>query len=447
MNNKKMKLKYDNIFIVFSILFLGMLFIFYGVRFIYFYSIEKKKPKTIQDASFATLLVNNDKNLKKDGKKYYYTGKDINNYVMYSGMMFRIISVENGYIKLVSDDTVSSLVMTYDQRDYDKSYANIWLNKIEGEDYSGVFSNYLIDNTKYLVNTNTCIDTVSDYEKVKKCEKYNKDYLVGLLSVDEYLKSGANNGFLNNGSYFWLSNINDNGNYWYVFDKGGLSDKSKTEVNYHSYAIRPTITLNKDVYLISGDGSKETPYVFEQNDNKLLVNRNIGEYLNYGGYLWRIINFKDGNVGLALAEALKVDNEEMLKLYDLEGSSYYNSNYYNYLNTTFINSMNDKSLIVKNNWFDGTYNADSSFDYRHIYSHSVEANVGLLNVGDMYLYDVDEAFLMTPSSKDMVYCLKDNKIFIEKMATKLKMRPVIYINGKVNIKGNGTREIPFEIEG
>lgn len=447
MKNKKFKLKYDNIFIVFSILFLGMLFIFYSVRFIYFFSIEKKKPKTIADATFSELLINNDKSLKKSGKKYYYSGKDVNNYVLYSGMMFRIVSIEDGYIKLVTDDVTTSLVMTYDQDNYAKTYTNIWLNEIEGENTSGVFSNYLSDKSKYLVNTKTCIDKVSDYEKVNKCQNYNKDYLVGLLSIDEYMNSGANNGYLNNETYYWLSNINDSGNYWYVFDKGGLSDKSKTEVNYHVYGVRPTITLNKDIYLISGDGSKEAPYVFEKNENKLLINRNIGDYLNYGGYLWRVVDFRNGNVGLALADALKENNEYLEKLYDLEGSSFYNSNYYNYLNQTFINTIKDKSLIVRSNWYDGAYNADSKFDYRNIYTHSVEANVGLLNIGDMYITDVDGAFLMTPSSKDMVYSIKENKLFIEKMSTKLKIRPVIFIDGKVNIIGNGTKEEPFEIEG
>ena len=116
----------------------------------------------------------------------------------------------------------------------------------------------------------------------------------------------ANNSYLNNGTYFWLSNKNKDGNYWYVFDQGGIADKSKTETTYHIYGIRPTITLNKNVAFIDGNGTKENPYYFALNDNKLLVNRNTGEYVNYGGYTWRIMGFdKNQNVKLVLADKLK----------------------------------------------------------------------------------------------------------------------------------------------
>ena len=447
MKKKRTKLKYDNIFIFFSILYLGILFITYSIRFVYYYTQENKKPKTIEETTFSEYLISNDTNLLKSDDKYYYVGKDINNYVLYSGIMFRIVSISDGQIKLVTDENMTSLVMTYDQDDYAKTYTNIWLNEIDGEDYSGIFSSILTDKSKYLVNTKTCVDVVDNYENVKECKKYNDSYLVGLLSIDEYINASANNSYLNNDSYFWLSNINKDGNYWYVFDKGGLSDNSKTEVNYHSYAVRPTITLNKDVTLISGDGTKDNPYIFEKNENKLLINRNVGEYVNYGGFLWRIVSLKDGNAKLVLADALKVDNEEVLKLYDLEGSSYYNCNYYTYLNNTFYNRLTDKSLIIKSNWYDGDYNALSNFDYRHIYTDSVSAYVGLLNIGEMFIYDVNDAFLMTPSNKDMLYSVKDNKLFIEKMSEKLKVRPAIYIDGTVNITGEGTKSSPYEIEG
>ena len=128
---KKRKLKFDNIFIAVSILFLGTLFIIYSTRFIHYYRIEHKKLKAADVITFSEYLIDNDTNLKKEGNKYIYTGNDVNNYVTYSGLTFRIVSIEDGSIKLVTDETITSLVMDYDDSDYQDTYTNIWLNDIK----------------------------------------------------------------------------------------------------------------------------------------------------------------------------------------------------------------------------------------------------------------------------------------------------------------------------
>ena len=444
---KKRKLKFDNIFITISLIFLCSLTILYSVRFIYFYTKEQKGLKVEEKITFSEYLQENDSKLQKEGKKYIYKGKDVNNYVLYSGITFRIVSIENNQIKLVTDDTLTSLVMAYDNVEYENTYTNIWLNNIDDDLNSGKFISLLQDKNKYLVNTKTCIDTLDNYE-VNKCKKYNKDYLVGLLSIDEYMNALANNSYLNNGTYFWLSNHNEEGNYWYVYDVGGLSDKSKTEVTYHNYGVRPTITLNKKVTLISGDGSKENPYIISQNDNKLLVNRNVGEYVNYGGYTWRISGTdKDNNVKLVLADNLKVDKELISMAYDKGDSAYLNTIVYNYLNTTFYDSLKNKELVVKHTWDDGMYNDDTKYDYRAIYNNSTEAYVGLLNIGDLFINDTDNYFLMTRSSTKMEYSIQNNKVFVDLVTKELNVRPVIYLDGKINVEKTGTKEDPFEIGG
>lgn len=444
MKQKKTKLKYDNIFIATSILFLGTLFLIYSCRFIYFFAIEKKKPN-VKNSTFSEILIHNETSLLKDGNKYIYYGKDANNYVYYSGIMFRIVSIEDGYIKLVTDEPITSLVMNYDNDDFSKSYVNIWLNKLENEDNSGKFEDMLVDKSKYLVNTKTCIDTTDDYSK--KCKKYNTDYLVGILSIDEYMNAYSNNSYLNTGDYFWLSNKASNDNFWYVYTSGGLSSKSKTEVTYHSFGVRPTITLNKNVYLLSGTGTKTDPYIFQKNDSKMLVNRNIGEYVSYASFKWRIVDVFDGKVKLALADALTLNDEDVYKLYDLEGSKFYNSNFYTYLNNNFYRRLTDTSLIIKGKWYDGKYNEENNYDYRNIYTDYVEAKVGTLNIGDNFIYDVDNSFLMTPAAKETIYSIQENKVYIDHMSNKLRIRPAIYIDGSVNISGDGTYDNPFVIEG
>ena len=444
---KKRKLKFDNIFIAVSILFLGTLFIIYSTRFIHYYRIEHKKLKAADVITFSEYLIDNDTNLKKEGNKYIYTGNDVNNYVTYSGLTFRIVSIEDGSIKLVTDETITSLVMDYDDSDYQDTYTNIWLNDIKDDLNSGKFASILQDKNKYLVNTKTCIDTLDNYE-TKKCKKYNDDYLIGILSIDEYMNALANNSYLNNGTYFWLSNKNKDGNYWYVFDQGGIADKSKTETTYHIYGIRPTITLNKNVAFIDGNGTKENPYYFALNDNKLLVNRNTGEYVNYGGYTWRIMGFdKNQNVKLVLADKLKVNGELIELAYDQGDSAYLNTIVYNYLNKTFYNSLKNKELVVKHTFDDGMYNNSTKYDYRAIYNKSTECYVGLLNIGDLFINDVDNVYLATRSTVKMEYSIQNKKLFVDLITKKLNIRPVIYLDGKLNVKGTGTKKDPFEIGG
>ena len=432
---KKLKnISKSDLFILLSCLFLGTLFIIYACRLIYFYRQEHSKLKIDSKTVFSEYLINKDFIQEKKSTKHIYKGMDVNNYVTYSGIMFRIVSIDNGNIKLVTDSNQTSLVMTYDNLDYKNTYTNSWLNDI--------FLPNLKDYDKLLVKTNTCIDVLDEYEKTE-CQKYYKDSYVGLLSIDEYLEAGANNSYLNNGSYFWLSNKNTTGNYWYVFDVGGLSDKSKTEVTYHSYGVRPTITLSKKTILLDGDGTKDNPYRILNNDNKLLVNRDLNEYVKYNNYLWRIIG-KDSDNNVKLVMDTKLDTN---LTYSDSDNNYLNSNIYNYLNNEFYNSLDNKEYLVNHVWGNGLYNKDNLFDYNKLHDNEIEAYIGLLNIGDLSLYDYDNYFMMTRAANTMEYSMQNKMIFVDLVSNSLEIKPVIYLKGTLKIKGKGTKEEPFEIEG
>ena len=445
MNKRKTKLKYDNIFICASIIFLSSLFILYFIRFVYYFSIEKKQPK-IDSNVFSEVLLSNKANLLKGDNEYYFYGKNPNNYVYYSGIIYRVVSVSEDKIKLVSNENLTSLVMEYKDTDYDKTYGNIWLNNVD-EDYTGIFEKTLQNKESYLTKTKTCIDSTSTKD-VKGCKKYNAKYYVGLLSIDEYIKTGAQQGFLNNGSSFWLSNTNKDNNYWYVASDGSINDDSRTKVNYYRYGIRPTITLTKDVNLIKGTGTKEDPYVITQNENSILKNKDIGSYIDYAGYLWRIIAVDDDDtVKLALAEPLKVDGKEELLVFDRKTSIFKYSYYFRYLNNDFYSTLKDTKYIVKAYWFDGDYNEDTSFDYRNIYESKTVSYVGTLSIGDMFIFDVDNIYLVNRSSDDTIYSIQDNTLFIDRSTSELNIRPAIYVKGMLNVSGTGTKEDPLKIEG
>lgn len=427
------KIKLDNLFIIISILFLGTLFIVYLTRFIHFYRLEHTKFKIDEKTILSDYLIKNDPTLIKEKDKYIYKGKDVNNYLEYSGILFRIVSVKDGEIKLVTDDIMTNLVASYDKVNYKNTYLNEWLND--------EFLSILKDKNKYLVKTKTCIDELDNYD-VKTCNKYYKDDLVGLLSIDEYLTSDANNGYLNNGKYYWLSNQNKEGNNWYVYDVGGLSDKSKTEVDYRILGIRPTITLNKKTVLMGGSGTKENPYIIINNDNKLLINRNVGEYVSFSGYTWKIIGYDtDNNVKLVLEDKLTES------VYSTKDSSYLSSTIYDYLNNEFYNSLDNKELIINHTWSNGFYNNSTKYNYKDINNESYECYIGLLNIGDIGINDADNYYLMTRYKDNIIYSIQDNKVFLDLVSKSLYIRPTIYIKGDIKVKGKGTKEEPFILEG
>jgi len=434
----KREIKFDNIFIFISIIFLATLFILYLTRFIYYFSKEHSKKK-IEEVIFSETLLKNKSEMKEVNDKYIFVGENPNNYVYYSGILFRIVSIEDGNIKLITDESITPLVMSFDDVDYNLTYVNKWLNKIEDEDYTGIFENMLIDKEKYLVKTNTCVDVTDDINS-SLCDKYNSDYYVGLLSIDEYYNANAYESYLNNGDDFWLSNKSLNGNYWYVSLNGKLGDNTKTKTNYKAYGIRPTITIKSDAILVSGDGTKDNPYRIELNDNSILRNKYNGSYIKYSDNLWRIIENNNETAKLVL-----VSNEYDKDYFDLNSTNFSSSNINNYLNV-FYETL-DKEYLVEGTWYNGNYNEISNYDYRNIYTSSFNSYVGLQTIGDMYMYDVNDAFLLTPYNDTTIYTIKNNNLFIDLVSDNLNIRPVIYIKNLITVSGTGSYDDPFNIEG
>ena len=211
----KKRLKIKNILILINILFLLGCCIFYGSRMIHYYRIENPK---IEDVKTLVELVTLGKNLTDNGDglyhendMYYYKGKNVNNYLLYSGRLFRIVSIDkSGYMKLITEELQTSMVWGYNQ-EFENSYVRNWLN-----DDTDSYKSFLhsLDNTQgLLVNTNTCVDETDG--KTITCDK-NYESTVGLLSVYEYNLAGASDSYLNIGSYWWTSNKDNDGNAWYV---------------------------------------------------------------------------------------------------------------------------------------------------------------------------------------------------------------------------------------
>ena len=285
----KKRLKIKNILILINILFLLGCCIFYGSRMIHYYRIENPK---IEDVKTLVELVTLGKNLTDNGDGlyhendiYYYKGKNVNNYLLYSGRLFRIVSIDkSGYMKLITEELQTSMVWGYNQ-EFENSYVRNWLN-----DDTDSYKSFLhsLDNTQgLLVNTNTCVDETDG--KTITCDK-NYESTVGLLSVYEYNLAGASDSYLNIGSYWWTSNKDSDGNAWYVYKKGTVNNDSSSGYTYYSYGVRPTITINGKISNFKGTGTKNDPYEIIFDKGKNLNDQYVGEYVLFNDIVWRIQN-------------------------------------------------------------------------------------------------------------------------------------------------------------
>lgn len=413
----------SNIFIIISLMFLCTLGTFYTTRLIKFYKLENPSI-TVEDRmlidEIKQNIVTSGSGLYHTNNEFIYKGKVENNYLLYSGILFRIIKINNdNSIKLITEESITNLKYN---GNYKTSDIRKYLND-NGLENTGQFYNNLITPDNYLKNATFCLGKIA--ENKSDCSEQIIDK-VGLLGLNEYIDALGNESYLNNGNYYWLIDGTDKG--YYVFSEGGISNDTP---GY--YGIRPVINLKENTKIISGNGTFNDPYKIEN------TNVTIGKYIKYSNYVWKIINIEEDSYKLAMTNLLDIDlpystKTNQFNLNDKTSIAYY-------LNHTFYDKL-DKTYLIEKEFKVGSYHDN----YLDIYKEQVKANVGMMNIADLYVNDFSNYTLLTPATADMIYTVKSNNRystnFIEE---KTKIRPVIYINKNINLNGNGSEANPFEI--
>lgn len=439
--------KVKKILIITNIIVIIGILEFYICRLIHFYRIEN--PKVNLDISLADYITL-DKNIAVSGNglyqkddKYVFIGEDVNNYLYYSGILWRIIEINDDSIKLITEDVQTSIFWGSDLN-YSNSYIRKWLNLQTDVANTGIFYQNLNSPELYLNKSDFCYGKVMDASY--SCEEKQSDY-IGLLTINEYERARGKDSYLNINEYFWTINTSDD-NIWYVLDTGELNDNAFTEQNYYSYGVRPVINLKKDINFITGDGSKDNPYIIDKNYSNLLSSKRVGEYINYSGYNFRIIENDNSNIKVALDGFITVNDENLL----LNFSNFDpNFNIYEgigfYLNNDFYNSLTSKDYIVNSRWYTGIY----VNDYTSVYNSYVDANIGLLKVGDFYINDYQNYYLLNRNNfNDLtVYKVSEtNKLYADLINTEAFVRPALVLRGDIVItNGDGTKNSPYVIGG
>ena len=422
--SKKTKRKYgigEKIFLIISILFILGSIVFYGYRTYYYYhkTHDVVKNITIKDKLTAlnNLAYQND-GLYEDNGYFYYKGLDVNNYVYYSGRLFRIIDISNG-IRMIEQDTETNLIWGIDT-DYSKSNIHKWLDS---------YLNTLKDYDIYLMKNEWCNEKI-DLDNYQ-CNETINDY-VGLLNIEDYMQAGAKNSYLNNETYFWTLNFDKNGNPLYINSEGNINNIYKKEDNYFSYGIRPVITLKSDISIISGSGSNEDPFIIEELGNALLKDNSIGSYVNYNERSYRILSIDDKGVELLANEVVDKDLE-----YD---------NVYKYLNNEFIKELTKEDL-VKDNYDIKEYSLNNKYE---LTDKKTKSNYVIIpSIGDLFLNDSNGYWLnnYSDSKLGLYYTLDENNMFFSDLKTNShRIRPIIKLNIETVVSsGLGTKDKPLII--
>lgn len=434
---KKRRLKkgiFQTIFCLISLIFIIGCCIFYGSRLIKYYRIYNPKTETGEVVSllhneFAqkSPIVFEGEGLYRENGLYVYKGENVNNYVKYSNMLWRIIrSNADGSLEIILDDYINILAWDFKGNEYIKSDIHTYLNE--------VFVKSL--NTDLLVNTTICTDRMDSIDKFS-CNKTNTDYLVKLLPANDFLNSvvDGKSFVTRQEELVWLGTTAKEERAWLA--NGG--NISSSEDN-NTYFIKPVVTLKNSAQLVSGEGTKEDPFKVETEDKNI----KIGSYITLGEDTWVVYEKNDKTIKLVYDGLYK--NGLSTYRFDTEELNYNperDNSLAKLLNTTFYESLPYKELLLDFDVYTGTYQ-DS---YKNIYEEKVTVKVGIPNAVDFKFRNEDNGYYLSSKSprENRIYYY-NNDLISSKTGISRPYKPTISIKIPKVVEGVGSVEDPFKVE-
>ena len=478
-----------------SLVFMIGVGLYFGGRSLYYYSKQNMKIKE-EAMTINGLIVQNNAlakestdGLHQDNDGYYFKGNVTNNYVLFDNKLFRVMRVNNDdTVKMISENFVASF-MWGENSNYEKSNIQNWLNKTELE-HSGVYYDTINDAKKILVKTSYEEEILKD-GKIISLEEYNKeieeeqkklkeateektteteekkeekksskkeskkedkeaskeevkkDY-VTILSVKDYTIANGKSSYLNNGKLFYILGKNEDKENLYVEEDGSIQSTDSLS----GYGIRPVITLKKNTEVSSGTGTKEDPYVIKSGTTNY-----VDSYVKLGEDIWRVSSVEGDKLRIYLNGYLKENGQEVSRSYS-SYNSIYNINDWtnvgNYLNYGYLGSLPYQGSLVDCNFYTGEISDDAGYGFTNIYSNSVVAKVGLLNIFD-YVgnSDLSDYFHINQTSEvgSMEYNKYSNGLLEESDVRDAKhIVPVVCINKDSIKSGEGSLDNPYKME-
>ena len=436
------------------------------------------KDRVGEEASKVIIENLNSGSTYDDGTDTFITGTDPNNYIWYSGKLWRAVSVNNEAktTKLVTQWGISTINYSSGDSAFEGSYMQQWLNDTTVDGFLGNlrdYENFIVTDAKW--------DATMDDRDLGSITRPNGESVstnvVGLLNAYEYQSSynGNTDGYLNNGLEWRTLTPKDS---IFVVDIRSTGFKGVLNSISSSSDIRPSINLKSDVKIVDGNGTINNPYRLEgDNDTnltgELLSSRYSGEYIRFGAgenNLYRIVSHEtEGLTKITSAEPLKENGEFKELAFDASNT---NVNYSS-TNTigTFLNGeyLTDYvgnpyiDMIEENTtWYLGTVGEGASYKLAKytdengtaIISNTTQAKVGLLRFGELMAGQFNEQRnnepynILTPKKLFSIYYITNagGTMAIMLNFDNMGIRPSLNLKSNVVITGGiGTKNNPFTL--
>ena len=429
-----------------------------------------------REKEVATVLLNNipKENQFDDGTDTFITGEAPDNYIWYSGKLWRAVSINNESktTKLVTQWNISTIYYDNDSSAFEGSYIEEWLNDTTVDGFLGNLRDY-----ENFIVTDAVWDATMDDSILGSITRPNGETTViasvGLLNIYEYQTSykgtTLSNGYLNNGLSWWTLTPSSS-SIQYIYRNGIPANGNY----YGNNGIRPSVVLKSSVKIASGNGTKENPYRLEgDNDTNLsgtkLNTRYSGEYISFGNNennLYRIVSHEtEGLTKITSAEPLKNSGDFLTTTFG-SNNIFSNTNTVgrflngefltNYLGDTYNNMIEDNTI-----WYLGTVGSGSSYKlakYTDIDMTSTTTNtiakVGLLRLGELMSGQFDRyennSYFWLLNPYNSTYALATGDIGVsanEGVWASYAIKPTFNLKSNIIItSGDGTKNNPFTLE-
>ena len=404
-----------------------------------------------------------------DGYDTFITGTDPNNYVWYSGKLWRAVSVNNEAktVKLVTQWNISTITYDDNSSAFEGSYMEDWLNDTTVDGFLGNlrdYENFIVTDAKWNATMTTSEDKPEETTIVEDA--------IGLLNIYEYVSCNGNtsDGYLNNGLLWWT--LTPYSSSWLLkIDQNGLNSYSGFS---NTYGIRPSINLKSNIKIVDGDGTLDNPYRLEgDNDTNLsgtqLNTRYSGEYIKFGNdenNLYRIVSHENG-MGTKIVSAEPLKDSGIFETSNFGSNVTFSSSNTigTFLNGDYLNSYVDSSYsnMIEDNttWYLGTVGYGTSYRLAKYTdgngtttSTITQAKVGLLRYGEMMSgqFDINgnntSYWTLTPYTSSSIRQVAYNSyVYTNSPSSTYGIRPALNLKSNVVITGgDGTKNNPFTLE-
>ena len=404
-----------------------------------------------------------------DSEQTFITGTDPNNYIWYSEKLWRAVSIDtsDNSVKLITQWDIS--IISYNivgNSLFQGSYMEQWLNDTTVDGFLG----NLREPEKFIKMDSVWNNTIT-METTKPAKTTLVTDAVGLLNMYEYTMSLKNadykTGYLNNGLNWWTMTPSDSNNIYLVNDYGVAPTMYSSR---NTFGIRPVINLKSNIKIVSGNGTENSPYRLEGDNDRtlsgtLLSTRYSGEYISFGtgeNNLYRIVSHEDG-IGTKITSEFPLKENGTFKTITYGDSTIFsvNSNIGQYLNSQSYLSDNNQNMLVESNWYLGKFNDGDNYKLAKYKSSDmtelneyVTAKIGLLRVGELMCGQFDTRY----SNGNYWTITKEDNTNIRGISvtgytraysfsdTDVAIKPAMNLKSNVVITGgDGTKSNPFTI--